>query len=54
MTIQDLLDKVSEAGVSLWDLKTYGFSIKDEDGNTYRVSDIKIDENNKKIKIKIE
>lgn len=54
MTIQDILDKVSEAGVPLWDMKSYGFVIRDSSGIVYKVIDIKIDEEKQLIKIKTE
>lgn len=54
MSIQDLLEKVAEAGVSLWDMKKYTFTIRDSDGKECMVKDIKIDSENKKIKVKID
>ena len=54
MSIQDLLDKVAEEGVSLWDMKTYSFTIVGPDGNVLDVKDIKIDSDNRKIKLKLE
>lgn len=54
MSIQDLLDKVDEAGVSLWEMKSYSFTIVGPDGSKLEVKDIKIDEDNRKIKLKLE
>ena len=54
MSIQDLLEKVAEAGVSLWDVKKYSFTIRDSNGNEKTIKDIKIDPDNKKIKVKID
>ena len=54
MSIQDLLDKVIEEGVSLWDMKSYTFTIIGPDGSTLEVKNIKIDTDNRKIKLKLE
>lgn len=54
MSIQDLLDKVIEEGVSLWDMKSYTFKIIGPDGKQLIVKDIKIDPENRKIKLKLE
>lgn len=54
MSIQDLLEKVAEKGVSLWDMKSYTFTIMGPDGDQLIVKDIKIDSDNRKIKLKLE
>lgn len=53
MTVQDLLDKVSEAGVGFYELRGFVLKIRDSDGNEQTVQELKIDEDNKTIKIKL-
>jgi ABC-type transporter MlaC component len=53
MNIADLLNKVSEAGVSLWDLQEFKLSVRDENNKPVNIADMKIDSDNKNIIIKM-
>lgn len=52
MNISDLLNKVSEAGVSLWDLQEYHLVIKDSNNNPINIGELKVDADKKTINIK--
>lgn len=53
MTVQDLLDKVSEAGVGFYELKGYTLKVRNSDGEEQIVQELKIDEDTQTIKIKL-
>lgn len=53
MTIQDILDKVAEQGISLWDLKGYNLKIFDARGKEIDIKNFKITEDTKEIKVRL-
>lgn len=53
MTIQELLEKVAESGVSLWDLKGYTLVIVDSAGKEKSIKDFTVKEDSKTIRVKL-
>jgi hypothetical protein len=53
MKIQDLLDKINEANVGLWDMPRYTVTIKDSKGNIVSISDLKVDSEKENITIRL-
>lgn len=54
MTVQDLLDKVAEQGIALYEMRRFSLSVRDSDGSTKTIESLSIDENKKMIKIKLD
>jgi hypothetical protein len=53
MKVQDLLDKVGEADVGLWDMPRYKIIIQDSKRNTVTVDTIKVDSEKETITIRL-
>jgi hypothetical protein len=53
-TIKELIEKVSEQDVGLWEMRQFSITIRDTKGRMLRVTDIKVDPDKKNIRIKVE
>jgi hypothetical protein len=53
MKVQDLLDKVGEAEVGLWDMPRYKIIIQDSNRKTVNVENIKVDSEKETITIRL-
>ena len=53
VTVKDLIEKVSEQDVSLWDMQQFSLIIRDANGKTLSVEDVKVNADNKTIRIKV-
>lgn len=53
MQIQDLLDKVGEYDVGLFELKSFKIDIRNSSNKTLTIDSLKVDEDGKKIIIKV-
>lgn len=53
MKISDLLDKIAEANVNLWEMKEYSLVVRDSTGKELKLEDLKVNSDNKTIRIKV-
>lgn len=53
MKVQELLEKVSEQGVGLYELKGYSLVVRDTDGDEKTIEKLTVDEEKKQIRIKL-
>jgi hypothetical protein len=53
MKIQTLIDKISEQDIGLWDMPGFSVIIRDTNGKTLNVDDIKVDADKKTVRIRV-
>ena len=53
-TVKELIEKVSEQNVGLWEMRQFSITIRDSRGRMLKVADIKVDADKKNIRIKVE
>jgi hypothetical protein len=54
MRIQNILDKLDEENISLWDLKSFTITITDSDGKQRKIKNFKLNADDKTIRVRLD